>query len=124
MRNNPGSRVTAAGLAVILFAVSAGLGSGDVAVLLSLVGVLVGASLVAVGVRRIGGEEPTTQTGHAALAGVLAFLLPVAGIILASSAVTVVAGEAKPVLSFSMFGLFLLGLCFIYIRVWNSSQSV
>ncbi|TVU43070.1 hypothetical protein EJB05_09506, partial [Eragrostis curvula] len=119
-----GSRMTAAGFAVMLLAVSAGVGPGEYAVLLGLVGVLVGANLIVLGVRRTADEEPTTPVGVAAFAGVGAlaasFLrrnLVGAGLILSSSAVTAVAGEASPELRCSMFALLLLGMSLITIGI-------
>ncbi|TVU43072.1 hypothetical protein EJB05_09508, partial [Eragrostis curvula] len=114
------SRMSGAGFIVMLLAVSAGVGSDEYGALLGLVGVLVGAILVGVGVRRMAEEEELTATpiGHAAFAGAGALIrsfflrrnLAVAGLLLASSAVTAVAGEASPALYFSFFALFLLGM--------------
>jgi hypothetical protein len=120
MGSNPSSRVTAIGLAVMLLGVSAAVGSGELGLLLGLVGVLVGANTIAAGVRRMG-EDPTTPTYPAVLGALTAFLprnLAVVGVMLSSTAVTAVsAGEAGPVFCFAMFTLFLLGLCFMNIQV-------
>jgi hypothetical protein len=123
MGNNRRSRVTAIGLAVMLLGVSA----GELGLLLGLVGVLIGTNTIAAaGVLR-GGEEPTTPDGPAAparLGALTAFLrrnLAVVGIILSSAAVS--AGEAGPVLSFAMFALLLLGLCFISIQVLGLGEE-
>ncbi|KAK3122866.1 hypothetical protein QOZ80_8AG0619470 [Eleusine coracana subsp. coracana] len=123
MSNIPGSRVTSTGFAIMLLAVSAGVGYGELGMLLGFVGILVGASFVAVGVRM--GDDPTKPMVPAVLprvgALIAAFLhrnLAVVGLLMASSAVTAVAGgEAGPVLCFAMLPLFLLGLCFVHIQI-------
>jgi hypothetical protein len=116
MSAHPGSWLTATGFAFMLFGVSAG-------ELLGLLGALVGANFIAAGVRRMD-EDPTTPTSPATPAVLGAFTafrrrnLAVVGIMLSSAAVTAVSGgEAGPVLCPAMFALFLLGLCFIYIRL-------
>jgi hypothetical protein len=126
MGDNPRSRVTTIGLAIMLLGISAGVGSGELGLLLGLVGVLVSANTIAAGVRRMG-EDPATPSSPAApacLGALTAFLrrnLAVVGIMLSSAAVTAVSGgEAGPVLCFAMFALFLLGLCFIYMGVARS----
>ncbi|TVU43063.1 hypothetical protein EJB05_09499, partial [Eragrostis curvula] len=121
------SGMSATGFIVMLLAVSAGVCSDEYGALLGLVGVLVGANLVAVGVRRMAEkEEPTTTPiGHAKFDGVGALIrsfflrrnLAVAGLLLASSAVTAVAGEASPVLCFCIFALFLLGISVMAVGV-------
>jgi hypothetical protein len=123
MGDNRSSRVTAIGLAVMVLGVSAGVGSGELGLLLGLVGVLAGANTIAAGVLK-GAEDPTTPTCPAAPAGLgalTAFLprnLAVVGIMLSSTAVTAVSGgEAGPVFCFAMLALFSLGLCFINMRV-------
>ncbi|KAK3121155.1 hypothetical protein QOZ80_8BG0647220 [Eleusine coracana subsp. coracana] len=114
MSNTPGSRATAVGF---------GICSDDLGMLLGLMGILVGASFIAVGLRMC--DDPTTPIVHAAFvrvsALILAFLhrnLAVMGLVMASFAVTAIAGgEAGPVLCFAMLPLFLLGLCFVHIHV-------
>ncbi|TVU43073.1 hypothetical protein EJB05_09509, partial [Eragrostis curvula] len=104
----------------MLLAVSA----GEYGVLLGLVGILVGANFIAVGVRMA--EEPTVPPiGHSVFAAGVGGELPAfgrrnleaAGVILASSAFTVVAGEASSELCFSMFALLLLGISLIIIGI-------
>jgi hypothetical protein len=124
MGDNPRSRVTAIGLAVMSLGVSAGVSSGELGLFLGLLGVLVGANTIAAAGVLKGGEEPTMPTGAAAparLGALTAFLdrnVAVVGIILSSAAVTAAStGEAGPVLCFAMFPLLLLGLCLVNIRV-------
>ncbi|TVU43064.1 hypothetical protein EJB05_09500, partial [Eragrostis curvula] len=100
MTSNPGSRMTAAGFAVMLLGVSAGVGSDEHGALLGLVGVLVGASFIAVGVRRMAQEEEqTTPVGPEEFASVVALgtclhrNLPVVGLAMASCTITAVAGK-------------------------------
>ncbi|KAK3121154.1 hypothetical protein QOZ80_8BG0647170 [Eleusine coracana subsp. coracana] len=128
MSNIAGSRATAVGFAIMLLAATVGIGSGELGMLLGFVGILVGASFVAVGLRM--GDDQTTPIVHAVFARVNALVTPflhrnlaVVGLVMASSAVTAVAGgEAVPVLCFAMLALFLLGLCFINIRVLALQQ--
>ncbi|TVU43076.1 hypothetical protein EJB05_09512, partial [Eragrostis curvula] len=99
-------------------------GSGEYGVVLgpAAAGVLVGANLSSSsefgGTQRTAHAEPTTPVGSAEFAGVgalAAFLrrnLSAAGVILESSAVTAVVGEASPELYFSMFALLLLGISY------------
>ncbi|TVU00949.1 hypothetical protein EJB05_53606, partial [Eragrostis curvula] len=116
-------RTTATGFVVLSLAVIAGVGSGKLGLLLGFVGVLAGANLIAVAVRMA--DEPTTPTiVNAVIAGVgalTAFLrrnLGVVGLAMASSAVAAVAGDVGgPVLCFSSFALFLLGVSLITIGV-------
>jgi hypothetical protein len=103
------------GFTVMLLAVGAGVGSGQLGTLLGFVGILVGASLV--GVRGVGGI-PRSPAALARLgARHTAFLrrnLAGAGLAMAWIAVTAVAGEVGPVLlCLTMLVLFLLGLCLI-----------
>ncbi|CAO2205962.1 unnamed protein product [Urochloa humidicola] len=122
----PGSWERAAGLIVLLISVSAGINTaagGFGFFLLCFAGVLAGAGLVAVGVRMA--DDPAAPVGvPAVFAGgaraLSAFLrrrLAVVGLVMASSAVTAVSGEAGPLLYSAMFALFLLGLCLINIGV-------
>ncbi|CAL4997097.1 unnamed protein product [Urochloa decumbens] len=115
----PGSKAMAAGLTVMLLSVGAGIHSchsGGFGLVLCFTGVLVGANLVAVGVR-MAEEDPAAHMGPAAVAGaraLSAFLrrnLGVVGLLMACCAVTTVSsGEAGPALGFGAFALLLLGL--------------
>ncbi|TVU00941.1 hypothetical protein EJB05_53598, partial [Eragrostis curvula] len=116
------STVKATGFAVLLLAVIVGVSSGGLGLLLCFVGVVAGASLIAVGVRMA--DDLTTPIGDAVFSRVgalMAFMrrnLGVVGLVMASSAVAAVAGDTGPVLCFSSsFVLFLLGVCMITIGV-------
>ncbi|CAL4997088.1 unnamed protein product [Urochloa decumbens] len=120
--NTPGNMARAAGLAVLLISVSAGInffGAGGFGLVLCFMGVLAGASLVAVGVRMADADPmsvvPEVLAGARALHAFLQRNLAVVGVVVASSAVTAVSGEASPVLCFGVFALFLLGLSLINI---------
>ncbi|CAO2205950.1 unnamed protein product [Urochloa humidicola] len=122
MNTPPGSRARAAGLAILLISISVGVnffGAGGFGFLLCFAGVLAGASLVAIGVRMTDADPvsvvPEVLAGARALHAFLQRNLAVVGIVMASSAVTVVSGEAGPVLCFGVFALFLLGLSLINI---------
>ncbi|TVU43085.1 hypothetical protein EJB05_09522, partial [Eragrostis curvula] len=128
--SNLGSRLTAAGFAFMLLAVSVGVGSVKCGALLGLVGVLVGANFIAIGVRMA--EEPTAPIRHSVFAAgvggeLTAFRrrnLTVLGLAMASSAVTaVVAAEASPLLCFSMFALLLLGLWLVAAGVLGDQSA-
>ncbi|CAO2205963.1 unnamed protein product [Urochloa humidicola] len=110
--NTPGSSTRAAGLAILLISVGAGIGTSCFSLLPCFAAVLAGASLVAVGVR-VADDVPAVFDGD--LAAFLRRHLAAVGIVVASSAVTAVSGDAGPVLCFSMFALLLLGLCLINI---------
>ncbi|TVT99993.1 hypothetical protein EJB05_54604, partial [Eragrostis curvula] len=114
--------MTATGFAVLLFDISASVGSDGLGLLTCFVGLLLPAPpLVAVGVRMA--DDPTKPIGNAVTAGagaLAAFVrrnLAVAGLAMASSAVTAVTGDAGPKLCFSSFALFLLGMSLIIIGV-------
>jgi hypothetical protein len=102
----------AIGFTVMLLSVSAGIhfSAGGFGLLLSFTGILVGANLVAVGVRMH--EHPVVFDGACALAAFMCNTAAV-GLIMASYAVTVVFGEADLVLCFAMFALLLLGVSLI-----------
>ncbi|KAG2577169.1 uncharacterized protein LOC120677687 [Panicum virgatum] len=121
-----GSMAMTAGLIIVLLAVSAAgfnFGGGGFGLLLSFAGVLAGASIIAAGVR-MADDDPAAPVGPAAFDGtaraLAAFLrrhLAVVGLVVASSAVTAVSGEAGAVLCFGMFALLLLALSIIAIGV-------
>ncbi|CAL5010619.1 unnamed protein product [Urochloa decumbens] len=120
--NTPGSRARAAGFAVLLISVSAGInffGAGGFGLVLCFAGVLVGASLVAVGVRMADADPvsvvPEVVAGARALHAFLQRNLTVVGLVMASCAITAVSGEAGPVLCFGVFALFLLSISLINI---------
>ena len=113
----------ATGFIVALFAASVGIISGGTfGSLLSLAGVLAGASIIAAGVV-MADDDRATPAGPAAVDGaraLAAFLrrhLAVVGLAMASAAVTAVSGEAGPALCFGMFALLLLALSLITIGV-------
>ncbi|CAO2205952.1 unnamed protein product [Urochloa humidicola] len=122
----PSSRATAAGLALLLISVSAGIhfgAGGLVGLLLCFPGVLAGVGLVAVGVL-MADDDPAAPVvpavfvgGPRALAASLRRHLGIVGLVMASCALTAVSGEAGPVLCFAMFALLLLGLSLINIGV-------
>ena len=106
------------GLTIMLLSVSAGIhfGDGGFALLICFTGVLAGANLVAVGVRMVDHLVPTFPAvfgGARALAAFVRRNTAVVGLIMASSAFTVVSGEAGPVLCFAMLALLLLGVSLI-----------
>ncbi|KAF8662444.1 hypothetical protein HU200_056030 [Digitaria exilis] len=112
----------ATGFIVMLFAASVGLTFGGViGSLLSFAGVLAGANLVTAGI--LVADDPAAGVGPAAFDGaraLAAFLRPylaVAGLVMASSAVTTVSGEAGPALCIGMLAMLLLGLALINIGV-------
>jgi len=89
------------GLTIMLLSVSAGIhfGDGGFALLICFTGVLAGANLVAVGVRMVDHLVPTFPAvfgGARALAAFVRRNTAVVGLIMASSAFTVVSGEALP----------------------------
>ena len=114
----PGRMARATGLTIMLISASIGMNSGAggvVGLILSFMGILAGANLIAVGVRMA--NDPAARMGPAVFAGasaLAAFLrrhLPVVGLVIASCAVAAVSGgEAGPVLCFGMSALLLLGL--------------
>jgi hypothetical protein len=118
--STPGSRATAAGLTVMLLSVSAGMHFDGFGLLLSFVGILIGTSLVAAGVRM--GDIPAPNLivpvvlgGARALAAFVRRNAAVVGLVMASCAVTAVSGEEDPVLCSAMFALLLLGLTLVNI---------
>jgi hypothetical protein len=122
--STPGSRVTAAGLTVMLIFVSAGINfsAGGFSLLLCFVGVLVGANLLAAGVPMADGPAPNPIVpvvfgGARALAAFMRRNTAGVGLVMASFAFTVVSGEEDPLLCFGMFTLLLLGLTLINIGI-------
>ncbi|KAJ1267560.1 hypothetical protein BS78_07G065500 [Paspalum vaginatum] len=118
-----GSRVRAAGLALTLVAVGAGFGSRSTSgFVLSFAGVLIGANRIAGGVLMADAPgapvRPVVLAGARALVGCISRNLAVAGILVASSAVTAVAGETTaPVACLCAFALLLLGLSLVGVKV-------
>jgi hypothetical protein len=123
-----GSSATAAGLALTMIAVGAGVSSGgSLVLLLSFAGVLAGASFIFVGVRMVA-DDPTAPTGRPvvlaagvrlrALVHCLRRNLALVGLLLASAAATATADrETGPVLCFSAFVLLLIGLSLLNVGV-------
>jgi hypothetical protein len=112
----------AIGLAIMLLSVSAGIHSdaGAFGLLLSFTGVLAGANLITIGVRMADGHVPNVPVvfdGARALAALMRRNTAVVGLIMASCAVTVVSGEAEPVLCFAMLALLLLAVSLISMGV-------
>ncbi|KAL6658919.1 hypothetical protein ACP70R_002959 [Stipagrostis hirtigluma subsp. patula] len=114
----PASSAMATGLIILLLAASVGLnsGSGGYVALLSFTAVLAGASLLAVGVRMA--DDPTAcraavSPGGGAFVSLPRRTLAFMGIIMASAAVTAVAGEADAATCFAFFALLLLGVSLI-----------
>ncbi|XP_072150706.1 uncharacterized protein [Setaria viridis] len=112
-----------AGLAILLFSVSAGFnsGAGGFGLLLYFAGVLAGANIVAVAIR-MSDADPAVLAEARALAEFLGHNLAVVGLVMASCAVTAVSGEAGQVLCFGMFALLLLGLSLISVGILGLSQ--
>uniref|UniRef100_A0A0A9B767 Uncharacterized protein n=1 Tax=Arundo donax TaxID=35708 RepID=A0A0A9B767_ARUDO len=108
-----GSSVMATGFAILLLALSTAIGSSGFGLLVSLVGVLAGANLIAVGVHDPAPIAAAVFAGVGALTALLRRNLAAAGLIMASSAVTAIAGEAGPALCFAMFALLLLGISLV-----------
>jgi hypothetical protein len=118
--STPGSGATAAGLTVMLISVSTGMhvGAGGFGLLLCFMGVLVGASLVAAGVRMADGPAPIVSVvsgGARAHAAFVRHNTAAVGLVMASCAVTAVSGEEDPVLCFTTFALVLLAVSLINI---------
>ncbi|CAL4997099.1 unnamed protein product [Urochloa decumbens] len=117
----PGSRARAAGLAILLISVSAGINFGGLGLLLCFAAVIASVGLVGVGVLMADDNllpvVPAVFGGARALAAFLRRHLAVVGLIVASSAVTAVSGHDHPVVHFAMLALFLLGLSLIRIGV-------
>jgi hypothetical protein len=107
------------GLTVMLLSVSAGMHFGSFGLLLCFVGVLVGASLLAVGVRMADGPTtpmvPAVFAGARALAAFVRRNTAAVGLFMASCASTVVSDEEDPMLCFGLFALVLVGLNLINI---------
>ncbi|RCV29793.1 hypothetical protein SETIT_6G041600v2 [Setaria italica] len=124
----PGTTAMFAGLAILLFSVSAGFnsGAGAFGLLLCFAGVLAGANIVAVGIRMSGAYlapvVPAVLAEARALAEFLRRNLAVVGLVMASCAVTAVSGEAGQELGFGMFALLLLGLSLISVGILGLSQ--
>ncbi|RCV29799.1 hypothetical protein SETIT_6G042100v2 [Setaria italica] len=118
----PGTTAMFAGLAILLFSVSAGFnsGAGGFGLLLCFAGVLAGANIVAVGI--LAPVVPAVLAEARALAEFLGRNLAVVGLVMASCAVTAVSGEAGQVLCFGMFALLLLGLSLISVGILGLSQ--
>ncbi|KAF0897730.1 hypothetical protein E2562_000443 [Oryza meyeriana var. granulata] len=111
-----GSGVMATGFVIALFAVSVGISFRGYGLLLSLLGILTGVALIAVGVRTT--DDPTafgtTMLPDISLITVrLRRNLAVAGLVVASAAIAGITGEASPVLCFSLFATLLVGIALI-----------
>ncbi|CAO2200719.1 unnamed protein product [Urochloa humidicola] len=121
--STPGSRERAAGLALLLIFVSAGINISASAfgLVLCLSGILAGVGLIGVGVHMADDNlvpvVPAVFGGARALAAFLRRHLAVVGLVMASCAVTAVSGEVGQVSCFAMFALLLLGLSLINIGV-------
>jgi len=124
----PGSMARAAGLTIMLISASVGInsgggGGGGFGLILSFMGVLAGANLVAVGIRMASDPTPAAPVvpevfaGARALAYFLRRHLTVAGFFMASCAVAAVSGGAGPVLCFGMSALLLVGLSLISVGI-------
>ncbi|KAJ1267576.1 hypothetical protein BS78_07G066700 [Paspalum vaginatum] len=120
MMRAPGSSAMAIGLMVMLISVSVGINfsSGGIGLPLSFPGVLAGAILVIAGVRAadVGDSAPVVPAVLDGARGLLSFTrrdLALVGLVLLSSAITAVSGEAGPVLCFSMFVVLMLGVYLI-----------
>ncbi|TKW08662.1 hypothetical protein SEVIR_6G038700v4 [Setaria viridis] len=124
----PGTTAMFAGLAILLFSVSAGFnsGAGGFGLLLCFAGVLAGANIVAVGIQMSDADlapvVPAVLAEVRALAEFLRRNVAVVGLVMASCAVTAVSGEAGQVLCFGMFALLLLGLSLISVGILGLSQ--
>lgn len=108
----------ATGFLVMLFATSIGVTFGGVfGSFLSFAGVLAGANLITAGV--LVADDPAARVGPVAFHGACAlaeFLrrhLTVVGLAMASCAVTVLSGEAGPLLCFGMLAVLLFALALI-----------
>ncbi|CAL5008036.1 unnamed protein product [Urochloa decumbens] len=122
--NTPGSMARAAGLAILLISVGAGInfGAGGFALLFCFAGVVAGAILVGVGVYMADDDDPAPVIlvvfdAERVLAPLLRPHIALVGLVLASSTVTAISGHAGPVLCFAMFALLLLGLSLINVGV-------
>ncbi|KAL6838855.1 hypothetical protein ACP4OV_031291 [Aristida adscensionis] len=123
--STPRSSATALGLIILLSAVSVGVNSGSggpVSLLLSFTAVLVGVSLVAIGVRTADGAAASLAAASFPGHGGPRVPFPrrglaLVGLIIASAAATALAGEADPVLCFGCFALLLVGISLITIGV-------
>ncbi|CAO2209963.1 unnamed protein product [Urochloa humidicola] len=120
--STPGSWERAAGLSLLLISVSAGinLGTSGFGLLLCFAAVVAGVILVGVGVRMADDTEPVVPVvfdGTRDLGEFLRRHLAFVGLVMASSFLTAVSGEAGPVLCFAMFALFLLAMSLISIGV-------
>lgn len=116
----PGSKPITVGLTVMLVSLSAAmhLGAGGFSLLLYFTGVLVGAILVAAGVRMATGPAPILPVvlgGARALAVFGCHNTGVVGLVRASCAFTAVSDEEDPVLCSATFALLLLGVAVISI---------
>ncbi|WVZ94773.1 hypothetical protein U9M48_040632 [Paspalum notatum var. saurae] len=116
----PGSSAMAIGLMLMLISVSVGIdnyNAGGIGLPLSFVGLLAGVILTVVGVRAADGDPaPAVPAAIDGARGLVSFLrrnLTVVGLVLVSSAITAVSGEAGAVLCFSMFLVLLLGVYLI-----------
>lgn len=107
----PGSRVMAVGLVILIAAVN-GISFGDYGLLFGFLGVLLGTNLILFSDRfAFGLFGAFSAFGSRSLA--------VVGLVMASFAVTAATGEAELELCFSMFALFVPGICLIIIGVIN-----
>jgi hypothetical protein len=108
------------GLTVMLVSVSVAmhLGAGGFGLLLCFGGVLVGASLLAVGVRMANGPMPSVPVVFGGARSLAVFVhrnTTAVGFVMASCAVTMASDKEDPVVCFGMFALFLLGLTLVNI---------
>ncbi|RCV29794.1 hypothetical protein SETIT_6G041700v2 [Setaria italica] len=123
MSTRGSSRAMYTGLIILLLAVGAGINFGDcdgLSGLLSFVGVVAGANMIAAVVRTA--DDPAAPIGPApaVFAGARAFMrrnLAVVGLVMVSSASTAVVGETGPAFSFMMFVLLVFGVSMINIGV-------
>nr|XP_034600056.1 uncharacterized protein LOC117860786 [Setaria viridis] len=127
MSTRGSSRAMYTGLIILLLAVGAGINFGDCdglsGPLLSFLGVVAGANMIAAVVRTA--DDPAAPIGAApaAFAGARAFMrrnLAVVGLVMVSSASTAAAGETGPAFSFMMFVLLVFGVSLINIGVHSA----
>jgi hypothetical protein len=110
----------AIGFTVMLLSVSVGIhsGAGGFGLLIGFTGVLTGDILTAIRVRMADHPAPTIPLAFGGAHALGAFVrrnTAAVGLVMSSCAVTVVCGEADPVLCFGMFALLLLAVSLINI---------
>ena len=121
----PRSMARVTGLTIMLISASVGInfGVGGVGLILSFMSVLVGANLVAFGVRMAADPAPAAPVVPAVFAGARALAafprrnLTAVWLFMASCAVAAVSGGAGPVLCFGMSALLLVGLSLISVGI-------